>query len=557
MLCPQCRRVVRRQAPHCDACGQAISEAAAPCELVLPEGTRIPLVDSVTIGRAPGNTVRVGDPSVSRRHARISVSPGGPVLEDVGSSYGTSVDGQRVTAATTLRDGARVALGDMEVRVERRVDERAAGRTLIVRPGASLVLPAVGSGELRSTAEVGLRPRLRSGWALKRLDASEGPERYVVKNLRKRDFVRLGESDAKLFRLLDGERTMVELVAEAERLLGASGPARLARLLADLAERGLLEGGTVAPDAPLGRVRRLLRPRELAIRSLGPLIDRLYVSGGFALFTAPALAAMALVAVAGILSFAVVVATGDAVPFSVQRDIGLGALAFLLGRLTVVSAHEVAHGLVTTAFGRSVTRAGLKLLGVFPYAFVDTSDAWFEPRRRRIAISAAGPASDAVIGGLFAILALLAGPGIACDIGFQIALGAYIGLFYNLNPLLDRDGYQVLVDLLREPNLRRRSRERVARGLAGRPTEPSSRALTIYGTAALAWAFVGTGIAVVLSLRFAAPLARIAPPPVVWTILGIAWAGLSAPVVIAIARPLVSRVRARRAPGAVATEPNG
>ena len=59
------------------------------------------------------------------------------------------------------------------------------------------------------------------------------------------------------------------------------------------------------------------------------------------------------------------------------------------------------------SFGRRIERAGLKAIAIFPYAFVDTSEAWFEPRRRRIAVSAAGPVSDFSIGAVFALCALL------------------------------------------------------------------------------------------------------------------------------------------------------
>ena len=91
-------------------------------------------------------------------------------------------------------------------------------------------------------------------------------------------------------------------------------------------------------------------------------------------------------------------------PFVVAQKVGVGALIFMLGRFLVVAVHETAHGLTMASYGRRVRRAGLKLLFVFPYAFVDTSEAWFEPRRRRIAISAAGPISDLSIGALFAAL---------------------------------------------------------------------------------------------------------------------------------------------------------
>ena len=62
-------------------------------ELVLPDRTRVPILEDTTIGRAPGSTVQVADPAVSRRHARLSVSHGdraaGVLLEDLGSTHGT------------------------------------------------------------------------------------------------------------------------------------------------------------------------------------------------------------------------------------------------------------------------------------------------------------------------------------------------------------------------------------------------------------------------------------------------------------------------------------
>ncbi len=81
---------------------------------------------------------------------------------------------------------------------------------------------------------------------------------------------------------------------------------------------------------------------------------------------------------------------------------------FLLGRFAIVAVHETAHGLAMSSFGRRVEKAGLKLVVILPYAYVDTSQAWFEPRRRRIAVSAAGPVSDLALGAIFALCCLVA-----------------------------------------------------------------------------------------------------------------------------------------------------
>src|SRR3954469_1024819 len=160
MLCRTCRRQLERGASYCGTCGTPLNGASAPLEIVLGDSTRVPVVSEMTIGRAPGSTLVLSDPTGSRRHARISA---GAVLEDAGSSHGTWLDGVRVTGPSPLHDGAKIRLGDLELRVERRRDAAEAGRTIVVRPGASLLVPTAGSpGAGGSATQFGLRPRVRS-----------------------------------------------------------------------------------------------------------------------------------------------------------------------------------------------------------------------------------------------------------------------------------------------------------------------------------------------------------------------------------------------------------
>jgi putative peptide zinc metalloprotease protein len=546
MLCPSCRRQVARGAGYCSTCGEPLGGSQVPLELVLADGTRLPLVDSVTIGRAPGNAVRLADPSVSRFHARIVVD-GEALVEDAGSSHGTWLDGHRISGRRTLRDGTRLRIGDAELLVEARRNDSEAGRTVVVRAGESLMVQGVGRFEQASSAGAyGLRPRARPGWALKRLDAGEGDERFVLRDLERDTFLRMDETDAGLFELLDGTTSLADLVAEAERRSGPEGPARLARLLADLGERGLLEGvaGAPAPAAAPGRLARVLRPRERATTRAGDFFARAYARGGYVLFTRPAQVLLALVALGGLGAFAYLVIGRYGTPFVVASKIGVGGVVFAIGRFVLVAAHESAHGLALASYGRRVTKAGIKLLVIFPYAFVDTSEAWFEPRARRIAVSLAGPASDLVLGGAFAIACLLAPAGTVRDVLFQVAFAGYVGAAFNLNPLLDRDGYHVLMDVLREPGLRRRSRAALAARLAGRHVpEDEWRALRWYAVASLGWSLVMAGFVIFLSLQYYDRLAALAPPGVVWTLLGALWLLLLAPMIATVAMPLKARRR--------------
>lgn len=466
----------------------------APLELVLEQGARVPLVGEVTIGRGPDCTVVLPDPAVSRRHARISQS----AVEDLGSLSGTYLDGGRVAGRAPLHDGARLRLGDTELLVAAVRDPLASLRTIVVPAG---------------TEAAGSRVRLRPGYALKRLEAAEGDRRWVLRDLERDAFVRFGDADAELVELLDGSHTPAALVERAEQRLGPAGPERLARLLADLGERGLLEG--VEPGASPPQPRSLLRPRERVIPGAGAAVERVYRRGGWILTTRPALIALALLALVGAGTFVYLVADRYGTPFVVASHLGLGGLVFLVGRAAVVALHELAHGLAMASFGRPGERAGVKLVLVFPYAFVDTSQAWFEPRRRRIAISAAGPGSDLVLGALFSLACLLQPAGTVRDVCFQLAFAAYVGALFNLNPLLDRDGYHILADVLREPRLRQHPR---------------------FMLFSLGWSVVAALFAIGISLRYRAALEAFAPAGVVWALMGAVWAALLAPVALRLRR---------------------
>jgi pSer/pThr/pTyr-binding forkhead associated (FHA) protein len=67
---------------------------------------------TVSIGRDPGNQVVINDPQISRQHARITPQGGLMILEDLGSTNGTMVNGLRITGPHTLAHGDQIGLGD-------------------------------------------------------------------------------------------------------------------------------------------------------------------------------------------------------------------------------------------------------------------------------------------------------------------------------------------------------------------------------------------------------------------------------------------------------------
>lgn len=87
------------------------------CWLV-KDGKRVPLVVGENIlGReSDGDGIRIESPTVSRRHARISVSATSALLEDLDSKNGTYLRGQSVTTAVVLKDGDEIRIGAVVLR---------------------------------------------------------------------------------------------------------------------------------------------------------------------------------------------------------------------------------------------------------------------------------------------------------------------------------------------------------------------------------------------------------------------------------------------------------
>lgn len=97
--------------------------APEPCEWVLVVyagaqlGRMFPLVPGANmVGRSPQAQVALLDEEVSRNHARLDLLPGSGdpevILEDLGSTNGTLVNGQPALGPVHLRAGDRISMGD-------------------------------------------------------------------------------------------------------------------------------------------------------------------------------------------------------------------------------------------------------------------------------------------------------------------------------------------------------------------------------------------------------------------------------------------------------------
>ena len=83
--------------------------------MVLPDGETL-------IGRAPSCDIVIIAPGVSRQHARLKLEGGLCLLSDVGSRYGTELNGSPMLGETALKAGDVFRCGQVTLSIEQRVE---------------------------------------------------------------------------------------------------------------------------------------------------------------------------------------------------------------------------------------------------------------------------------------------------------------------------------------------------------------------------------------------------------------------------------------------------
>jgi DNA-binding winged helix-turn-helix (wHTH) protein len=94
----------------------AASDGGLGASRILCDGRTIPLAFGThIIGRDETATVSTDSQTVSRRHARLVVTPESALVEDLGSKNGTQVNGVIVRGSTPLADGDTIQVGVLQL----------------------------------------------------------------------------------------------------------------------------------------------------------------------------------------------------------------------------------------------------------------------------------------------------------------------------------------------------------------------------------------------------------------------------------------------------------
>jgi pSer/pThr/pTyr-binding forkhead associated (FHA) protein len=97
----------------------------APAALVvsqspqIPAGTRISLDRELVAGRGDGAAIQLGaDGYASHRHARFLRGEDGDLVEDLGSTNGTFVNGEQLAGGHLLKQGDVITIGQTQLTYE-------------------------------------------------------------------------------------------------------------------------------------------------------------------------------------------------------------------------------------------------------------------------------------------------------------------------------------------------------------------------------------------------------------------------------------------------------
>jgi putative peptide zinc metalloprotease protein len=317
-------------------------------------------------------------------------------------------------------------------------------------------------------------PRLVPGIERAQLRRRDGSAYTVLKNPHADRgaglYISLEPEDLELVELMDGTRSAQDILVKHLENRGVLALGRLARLTGALAangffgeERPAIYEKLMAQRAnrdPLARIslwlRRLIMWDVARWNNADRTVDLVYRWGGWLAFTRLGGAAVLLFSVAGLVAWVREVTSARHSLVTVEGSYVLGLVVLIALQVLSISVHEAGHALAIRHYGRRVRRLGLAIYYLFPCMYVDSTDMTMAPRRQRIIVALAGPIAGMTVGAACAFIAAVDG-GLAGSLAFKAASLFVFQLVVNLLPILELDGYHVLVDLLDAPLLRQRS----------------------------------------------------------------------------------------------------
>jgi putative peptide zinc metalloprotease protein len=311
-----------------------------------------------------------------------------------------------------------------------------------------------------------LRPKLADDIEIRVFEQRWGEGYVMIANPRDLLHYRLAASDLPLLHMMDGTRTVKEIVIERFEESGEIELTAVIDLVRSLYQGNFLERRFVDVPSMVTRAMDPVTERRRKAREFGRtlsiewegahrLVQWLYDHGLKWVFTPAVLVLLMVTSVIGLGFFVNLVRDQQ---FAIAgRSLAIGFIVLIVLDYVMVFCHELGHALVIVHNGRRIRSAGFQIYFGSPAFFVESSDGLMMDRRQQIIESFAGPFAQLVLAGIASIIAASFPGWILSETMYKFAVLNYLVVIMNLIPLLELDGYYILADLIEIPDLRERS----------------------------------------------------------------------------------------------------
>ena len=310
------------------------------------------------------------------------------------------------------------------------------------------------------------RPKLADDIELKEFHLRWGNDYALIANPRELLHYRLEPGEVEILPLLDGRKTVKEIVVDRLQDSGDFELGGVADLVQQLKVGGFLDtpfldvdaavARAIAPESTIGsKITKFVKTLSVEWSGADKLVRWIHDHVLFWIFPLPVVALFALVAGSGLIAFLDVYFSRR---FSFSgAAIAAASLILIALDWVLTFCHELGHAIVLVHQGRRVKSAGFMIYFGAPAFFVESSDGLMVDPHKRIRQSFAGPFAELIIAGVASLYVwgFPGAPGAA--VLYKFAVLNYFVVLLNLVPLLELDGYYILSDLIQVPDLRQRS----------------------------------------------------------------------------------------------------
>ncbi|MDP8262242.1 MAG: cyclic nucleotide-binding domain-containing protein [Candidatus Ancaeobacter aquaticus] len=349
-----------------------------------------------------------------------------------------------------------------------------------------------------------------------------GEKYHIIKNPKEVKYLRLSDKDHFIFEQLDGKNTVSEIVYAYFMKYKALAFERVAGLIEELYSSHFLTAKPVNVFKKLKNyfdrktlihwmngLKEWFFQKTFPINNIDNILTKMYKGGVWLFFTRFAKVSYVILSIVGTLMFITNIVPSDQYHILKSGDsYAVGFFTFLMISIVVIFIHEGAHAFTVKSYGRSVPKGGFLFYFGAPCFYAETSDIWMESKTRRIAVSWAGPYAELVIASTLSIILSLWPASPLSDVLFKATIFCYLGVVLNLDPLLEFDGYFMLMDWLEIPLLRKKAIDFVKKDLFKKVVhketfEREEKIYTVFGIFSIVWTAIAITIAVLfLKMRF-------------------------------------------------------